>query len=154
MWKFLGQGSDVCHRSDLNHCSDNTRSFTHCLQENSIKILNLNAMHLPLSKALTAFCKLWCVLQWRLFFPTVSTQVLIWKLSLSYSLSISALSVSRGFWVLWIFEEKEEKVFAQGKLDKKWKVLGLGGPIVTQWVKNPIQCPWGCRLDPWPCSVG
>ena len=29
-----------------------------------------------------------------------------------------------------------------------------GVPTVAQWVKNLTQCPLGCRLDPWPHSVG
>ena len=29
-WKFPGQGSNLCLRSDLSHCSDHTRSLTHC----------------------------------------------------------------------------------------------------------------------------
>ena len=27
-WKFLGQGSNLCHSSDLSRCSDNARSLT------------------------------------------------------------------------------------------------------------------------------
>ena len=30
MWKFLGQGPNLCHSSDISRCSDNTRSLTHC----------------------------------------------------------------------------------------------------------------------------
>ena len=30
----------------------------------------------------------------------------------------------------------------------------MGVPIVVQWVKNLTWCPWGCRFDPWPHSVG
>ena len=30
MWKFSGQGWNPCHSSDPSHCSDNTRSLTHC----------------------------------------------------------------------------------------------------------------------------
>ena len=30
MWKFLGQGLNPCHSSDLNPCSDNAGSLTHC----------------------------------------------------------------------------------------------------------------------------
>ena len=30
MWKFLGQGSNPCHSSNLNHCSDITPSLTCC----------------------------------------------------------------------------------------------------------------------------
>ena len=30
MWNFLGQGSKMHHTSDLNHCSDNARTLTHC----------------------------------------------------------------------------------------------------------------------------
>ena len=30
MWKFLGQGSNLCHSSNLSCCSDNARSLTHC----------------------------------------------------------------------------------------------------------------------------
>ena len=29
-WKYLGQGSNLYHSSDLNHCSDNARSLTYC----------------------------------------------------------------------------------------------------------------------------
>ena len=29
-----------------------------------------------------------------------------------------------------------------------------GFPVVAQWVKNPTQCPLGCMVNPWPCSVG
>ena len=28
-WKFLGQGSNLCHSSDLNYCSDKARSLSH-----------------------------------------------------------------------------------------------------------------------------
>ena len=27
-------------------------------------------------------------------------------------------------------------------------------PVVAQWVKNPTQCPWGCRFNPWSHSEG
>ena len=30
MWKFLGQGSNPCHKSDLSCCSGNAGSFTLC----------------------------------------------------------------------------------------------------------------------------
>ena len=30
IWKFLGQGSNLRHTSDLSCCNDNTRSLTHC----------------------------------------------------------------------------------------------------------------------------
>ena len=30
MWKFPGQGSNLCHSSDPSCCSDNTRSLTYC----------------------------------------------------------------------------------------------------------------------------
>ena len=30
IWKFLGQGSNLCHSSDQSCCSDNTRSLTCC----------------------------------------------------------------------------------------------------------------------------
>ena len=30
MWKFPGQGSNPCHRSNPSHCSDNTGSLTCC----------------------------------------------------------------------------------------------------------------------------
>ena len=30
MWKFLGQGLNLCHSSDLSCCSNNGRSLTHC----------------------------------------------------------------------------------------------------------------------------
>ena len=30
VWKFLGQGSNLCHSSNLSHCSDNARSLTFC----------------------------------------------------------------------------------------------------------------------------
>ena len=30
MWKFPGQGSNSCHRSNGSHNSDNTGSLTHC----------------------------------------------------------------------------------------------------------------------------
>ena len=30
MWKFWGQGFNSHHSSDPSHCSDNTRSLTHC----------------------------------------------------------------------------------------------------------------------------
>ena len=30
MWKFLGQGSNPCHHSDPNRCSDNAGSLTCC----------------------------------------------------------------------------------------------------------------------------
>ena len=30
MWKFLGQRQNLSHSSDPSHCSDNTRSLTHC----------------------------------------------------------------------------------------------------------------------------
>ena len=29
MWKFLGQGSNPCHSSNLSCCSDHTGSLTH-----------------------------------------------------------------------------------------------------------------------------
>ena len=31
LWKFPGQGSNLCHSSDLSCYSDNTRSWTHCI---------------------------------------------------------------------------------------------------------------------------
>ena len=30
LWKFLGQGSNLCHSSDPSCCSDTTRSLPHC----------------------------------------------------------------------------------------------------------------------------
>ena len=33
MWKFLDQGSNPHHRSNLSHCSDGARSLTHCTTE-------------------------------------------------------------------------------------------------------------------------
>ena len=30
MQKFLGQGSNLCHRSCLSLCRDNVRTLTHC----------------------------------------------------------------------------------------------------------------------------
>ena len=30
MWKFPGQGSNLCHSNDWSHCSDNTRALTRC----------------------------------------------------------------------------------------------------------------------------
>ena len=29
----------------------------------------------------------------------------------------------------------------------------VGVPLVAQWVKNLIYCPWGCGFDPWHHSV-
>ena len=34
------------------------------------------------------------------------------------------------------------------------KLLNEGVPVVAQGVKNPTQCPWRCRFNPWPCFVG
>ena len=31
--------------------------------------------------------------------------------------------------------------------------LEWGAPVVTQWVKDPILCLWGCGFNPWPHSV-
>lgn len=36
-WKFLGQGLNLCHRSNLDHCTDNAKSITHCATR---KLLN------------------------------------------------------------------------------------------------------------------
>ena len=33
MWKFLDQGLDPCHSSNLNHCIDNAESLTCCTRE-------------------------------------------------------------------------------------------------------------------------
>ena len=33
MWKFLGQGSNLCHNSNPSCCIDNTRSLTHCTKK-------------------------------------------------------------------------------------------------------------------------
>ena len=33
MWKFPGQGSNLCHSSDPSGCSDNTGSLTHTTRE-------------------------------------------------------------------------------------------------------------------------
>ena len=30
MWRFLGQESNLCHSSDLRHCSDEVSSLTCC----------------------------------------------------------------------------------------------------------------------------
>ena len=30
MWKFPGQGSNLCHSSNPSHCRDSARSLTHC----------------------------------------------------------------------------------------------------------------------------
>ena len=37
MWKFLGQGSNLCHRSNPSCWSDNTRSFIHCAIKELLK---------------------------------------------------------------------------------------------------------------------
>ena len=31
MWKFLGQGSNPCHSSDLSCCNDNVRCLIYCI---------------------------------------------------------------------------------------------------------------------------
>ena len=42
MWKFLGQGSNLCHGSDPSCCSDNTGSLTYC----SIRELHCSSSYL------------------------------------------------------------------------------------------------------------
>ena len=42
MWKFLVQGLNPCHSSDLNHCTDNTGSLTHGATRELLISLNFN----------------------------------------------------------------------------------------------------------------
>ena len=37
-------------------------------------------------------------------------------------------------------------------ITKSWSEIG--GPVVVQWVKDPVLYLWGCRSDTWPHSVG
>ena len=48
MWKFLGQGSNPCHSSDLSHCSDNARSLI-CCSTRELRIVHLWACLTPSS---------------------------------------------------------------------------------------------------------
>ena len=42
MWKFPGQRSDLHHSKSPSHCSDNTRSLTHCTaRELLVGVLNI-----------------------------------------------------------------------------------------------------------------
>ena len=38
MWKVLGQGSNLCHRSNPSHCSDSAGFLTTVPQENSLTL--------------------------------------------------------------------------------------------------------------------
>ena len=42
MLKFLGQGSNLCHRSNPSHSSDNTRSLTYCTTRELQKVFFKN----------------------------------------------------------------------------------------------------------------
>ena len=57
MWKFPGQGLNLCHSSTLSRCSDNTGSLSHCatrelldvfifFQKSYIKVINSEDFHL------------------------------------------------------------------------------------------------------------
>ena len=39
MWKFLGQGSNLCHSNNLGCCSDNTGSLTRCASREFLEFL-------------------------------------------------------------------------------------------------------------------
>ena len=43
MWKFLGQGLNLCHSSDLSRCSDKARYLIPMPQENSLAVVFLNS---------------------------------------------------------------------------------------------------------------
>ena len=38
IWKFPGQGSNPCHNSNLDHCSDSSRAFTCCAIRELLKV--------------------------------------------------------------------------------------------------------------------
>lgn len=45
-----------------------------------------------------------------------------------------------------------QDIFIWYNLDRN--ICDQGVPAVTQQVKNPTWCPWGCRFKSWPRSVG
>ena len=45
IWKFLGQGLNLCQSSDLNHSSDNARFLTLCASGGLLKVLLLQSLH-------------------------------------------------------------------------------------------------------------
>lgn len=49
MQKFLGQESNLCHGSDLSHCSDNARSLTTRSLGNSLKLEVNSQLHLMIT---------------------------------------------------------------------------------------------------------
>ena len=45
MWKFLGQGLNPCHNSNLSHCSDNARSLTFCTMRGILYLIFKSTVH-------------------------------------------------------------------------------------------------------------
>ena len=66
MWKFLDQGSNPCHSSDLGCCSDNTRSLTRCTPRELLGWFFKAKKYLSLVVCASAFWPLGC---WRVPVP-------------------------------------------------------------------------------------
>ena len=120
IWKFLAQGSNLCHSSNPSHCSDNARSLTSCpARELQIIVFLMSSLFFGLCFSWKKCLRVFLVfIKWYCFFPKSS--VLEWDVfySISHLIQITTLLSSCNEFPDLIHEKYEENLVSEN-----WNLL-------------------------------